>query len=173
MKNIFFLNVTLFCIFLSGCMGSMPQTAEEFRLALPGAFMGKTENVEINRSFKKVAKSFKKMVPKCLDKTVKRTSSTPGRYGPQTSVMITDYNPTVLITKNKAEIHLQEKMEGTFKVYEEPEKGYYSMVVDATPAGKNKTRLDFYYPSGGKDVIVKAIKGWASGKIKGCPNLAK
>ena len=173
MKNPVFFVLALLTLFISGCVGKMPQTAEEFRLALPGAFMGKTETSEVNRPFEEVAKTFEKMAPKCLDKTVKVTSSTPGKYGPVTSVMVTDYNPTVLVTKEKAELHLQEKVKGTLKVYEEPEKGYYSMVVDATPAGANKTRLDFYYPSRGKDVIVKAIKGWASGKNTGCPDLAK
>jgi hypothetical protein len=40
MKNPVFYAITLLTIFLSGCAGTMPQTADEFRKALPGAFMG-------------------------------------------------------------------------------------------------------------------------------------
>ena len=159
-------------ILLSGC-GTMPQTADEFRKAIPGAFLGKFETLEVNRPFKKVARAFKKMAPKCLDKTVKATSTTHSQYGPRTSVMVTDYNPTVRVTKKRAELHVQEKMEGSIKVHKEPEGGYYSLVVDATPVSKRKTRLDIYGPSIGKKNMIKAIKGWASGKVKGCPDLTK
>ena len=78
-----------------------------------------------------------------------------------------------MVTKKRAELHLQEKMEGSIKVHKEPKGGYYSLVVDATPLGKKKTRLDIYGPSIGKKTMIKAIKGWASGTVKGCPDLTK
>ena len=159
-------------ILLSGC-GTMPQTADEFRKAIPGAFLGKFETLEVKRPFWKVAKAFKKMAPKCLDVTVKSTSSTNTGYGYTTSVTHTTYKPTVVVTKKRAELHVQELIDGTIKVYKEPKGGYYSLVVDATPINRKKTRLDIYGPSIGKKTMIKAIKGWASGKIKGCPDLTK
>lgn len=170
MKNVFFLNVALFTIFLSGCVGSMPQTAEEFRLALPGAFMGKVETFEVNRPFRKVARTFKKMAPKCLDVRIKTTSSTYQSY----QVIVTKWNPTVLVTKNKAELHIQQVNEkGVLNVYKEHEKGHFVMVVDAIPLDKKRTKIVMYRPSMGQDALVKAIKGWAAGKNVGCPDLSK
>ena len=52
MKNSVFCAIILFTIFLSGCAGTMPQTAEEFRKAVPGAFMSEVETFEIDRLFK-------------------------------------------------------------------------------------------------------------------------
>ena len=58
-------------------------------------------------------------------------------------------------------------------VSEEPEKGYYLLVVDAILLGKSKTKVVFYRPSMGVDPLVTAIKGWASGKNLGCPDLTQ
>lgn len=58
-------------------------------------------------------------------------------------------------------------------VGEEPENGYYLLVVDAIPISKNKTKIVFYRPSMGFDTLITAIKGWASGKNLGCPDLTQ
>lgn len=170
MKDIVLLSVALFTIFISGCAGTMPQTAEEFRKALPGAFMGKMETFEVDRPYKDVAKTFQTMASKCLDVRIKTTSQTYQSY----QVIVTKYNPTVIVTKEKAELHVQERHEsGVLAVYKEPEKGHYIMVVDVTPLDKERTKIVMYRPSMGKDVMVKAIKGWATGKNVGCPDLTK
>jgi hypothetical protein len=62
---------------------------------------------------------------------------------------------------------------GVLNVTKEPEGGYYLMVADAFPVGDNRTHVDLYRPSMGFDVIVKGIKGWATGEIQGCPDLTK
>ena len=54
---------------LSGCV-SHPQTAEEFRKAVPAAFSAKVETIEVNRPFSQVASTFQKM-----DRTVCRRRS--------------------------------------------------------------------------------------------------
>ena len=56
-----------------GCI-SHPQTAEEFRKAVPGAFSAKVETFEVNRPFSQVATTFQRMGPDCLSKTIKTTS---------------------------------------------------------------------------------------------------
>jgi len=40
---------------LSGCVTQMPQTAEEFRKAIPGAFLTKTDTYVVSRPLRDVA----------------------------------------------------------------------------------------------------------------------
>jgi len=170
MKNPVFLTVALFTIFLSGCAGTMPQTAEEFRKALPGAFMGKVETFEVNRPFKDVAKTFQTMAPKCLDVRIKTISDTYQSH----QVIVAKYTPTVIVTEEKAELYVQERHEaGVLAVHKEPEEGHFLMVIDAIPLDKNRTQITMYRPSKGRDVMVKAIRGWATGNNVGCPDLTK
>ena len=85
---------------------------------------------------------------------------------------MTKYNPTVIVSKNRAELHLQQLHEqGVLNVYEVPEGGYYMMVVDAIPLGKNKSEVVMYRSSVGNKALIKAIKGWAAGEKIGCPDL--
>ena len=170
MKNSVFLTVILFIVFLLGCAGTMPQTAAEFRKAVPGAFMGKVETFEVNRPFKDVAKTFQTMAPKCLDVRIKTISDTYQSH----QVIVAKYTPTVIVTEEKVELHVQERHEaGVLAVYKEPEKGHFLMVVDAIPLEKNRAQITMYRPSKGHDVMVKAIKGWATGENVGCPDLTK
>ena len=156
-------------MFLAGCV-SHPQTAEEFRVAVPGAFMGKVETFEVDRSFSTISNTMKQKAPECLDVTIKTTSQTTTSY----QVIVTNYNPTVIVTGQRAELHLQQVHEqGVMNVSKVPENGYYLLVMDATPISSNKTRIDMYRPSMGFDVLIKALKGWATGDNVGCPDLTK
>ncbi len=151
-------------------MTGHPQTAEEFRQVVPGAFLGEVESFEVNRPFHEVADTFREMAPVCLHKTIRTTSQTNMSY----QVIITTYNPTVLVSAERAELHLQQHHEaGVLNVTKEPEGGYYLLVADAIPAGKNSTRIDLYRPSVGFDVLIRGIKGWATGDVLGCPDLTK
>jgi hypothetical protein len=172
MKSAAALTSILVTVFLSGCavMSGHPQTAEEFRKAVPGAYLGKVESFEVNRPFRDVAGTFQKKAPECLHMTIKTTSQTNMSY----QVIVTTYNPTVLVSADKAELHLQQHHEaGVLNVTKEPEGGYYLLVADAVPVDRNTTRVDLYRPSVGFDVLIKGIKGWASGDIQGCPDLTK
>lgn len=157
---------------LAGC-GAMPLTAEEFRLAVPKSMMAKMETFEVKRPFRAVARTFKKQAPKCLNKTVTITSTTPGTYAPITSTYTVTYKPTVIVSKKKVELHVQHHTDNTIKVYKEPEGGYFLLVVDAYPIKKNRTRVDIYRPSVGYKVLIKAVKGWSTGKNVGCPDLTQ
>ncbi len=162
--------ITLSAMILSGCAMTAPMTAEEFRKSVPGAMMAKVETFEVDRSFKEVAETFQKKAPKCLNQRITTTSRTNTSY----QVITTKYNPTVVKTKDRVELHLQQFHErGVMYITEVPEGGYFLLVADAYPIGKNKTRVDIYRPSIGYKNIITAIKGWASGKTKGCPDLTK
>ena len=160
---------------LSGCVSQMPQTAEEFRKAVPGAFMSTVESLEVNRPFSDVAKTFQAKAPECLNVRVRATTyRTTSIQTTSTQVVVVRYKPTVLVKGNKAELHVQQHFEsGVQTVHQEPPGGYYLMVVDAVPLGGSRTRLTFYRPSSGYDAMIAAIKGWATGKNVGCPDLSK
>ena len=163
-------SVLLISILMSGCAINHPQTAEAFRKEAPGATFGGLETFEVKRSYNKVAATFKKMAPKCLHKRVKSVS-TGYMYH---SVVVTDYNPTVIVGKQRTELHMQQDhIQGVMNVSQKPKGGYYLMVVDATPAGSNRTRIDMYAPTVGFDNVIKAVKGWATGDNVGCPDLTK
>lgn len=169
MNNLIIRSLLLSCMFLVGCV-SHPQTAEEFRVAVPGAFMGKVETFEVDRSFSTISNTMKRKAPECLDVTIKTTSQTTTSY----QVIVTNYNPTVIVTDQRAELHLQQVHEqGVMNVSKVPENGYYLLVMDATPISGNKTRIDMYRPSIGFDVLIKALKGWSTGDNVGCPDLTK
>lgn len=168
MKKQYLIYVPLLGSILSGCVGHMPQSADEFRTELPGAFLGEVEKFEVNRSYTDIGKSFQKMAPKCLDVRIKSTSQTNTSY----QVIVTKWNPTVNINDQKAELHIQQLHEkGVLNVYEVPDKGYYMMVVDAIPTGKSSSEVVMYRSSVGNKTLNKAIRGWAKGDNIGCPDL--
>jgi len=165
--------ITLFlltALVTTGCVGKMPQTADEFRQAMPSAFMGKLETYEVDRSAADIGKTFSKYAPKCLDVRIETTSQARTSY----QYIVTKYTPTVIANQNRSELHVQEKHEkGVMAVYAEPAAGHYLMVVDATPVGPNRSRIDFYRPSMGFDTMVTAVRNWTRGENLGCPDLTK
>jgi len=170
MRNLTITIVAIFSVFLSGCVTHHPQTAAEFRKAVPGAFTAKVESFQVNRPFSEVAKTFQANAPECLNVRVETTSKTRMSY----QVIVTKFKPTVVVTKEKAELHVQQHHEsGVLNVTKEPKGGYYLLVTDAYPLGQNKTQVDMYRPSMGHEPLIKAIKGWASGTNVGCPDLTK
>ena len=157
-------------VLLAGCVTHHPQTAEEFRQAVPGAFMAKTEEFEVTRPFRDVGETFQKRAPACLKVTIRTTSQSTTSY----QVIVTTYKPTVVVTKARAELHVQQyHQSGVLKVTKEPEGGYYLLVADAYPVDKTRTRVQMFRPSMGYDVLIRAIKGWASGENLGCPDMTK
>lgn len=161
--------VVLSAALLSGCVSSHPQTAQKFREAVPGAFLVEVETFEVKRPSREVAKTFQKKGPQCLQVAIQTTEQGSMHYQSYT----TTYTPTVVINGDRAELHLQQHVDNTVKVTEEPEDGYYLLVADATPVNKSTTRIDIYRPSVGYDVLIESIRGWASGKNLGCPDMTK
>ena len=162
--------VILSSLIITGCATKMPLTADEFRQMAPEAFSGGKESFEVNRSVASIGNTFKKMANKCLNKRVQMTESGYMHH----MVVVTKYTPSVYIGKNRAELHLQyEHEKGVMKIHEMPEKGYYMIVIDVTGIGKNKSRVEFYRPSIAYQNVVEAVRGWATGKNIGCPDLTK
>jgi len=164
------LAISLLLVALPGCVSQHPQTAEEFRRAIPGAFMTKKESFEVSRPFREVARAFQARAPECLNVRVKTVSQSSTSY----QVIVAAYKPTVVVSDTRAELHVQRHYEsGVMSVTQEPPGGYYLLVADASPLGKNRTRIDIYGPSRGVDSLVGAITGWATGKSLACPDLTK
>lgn len=170
MNRLIVLAAAIFCALLSGCAATSghPQSAEEFRKAVPGAFLAEVETFEVDRPFSEVAGTFKKRAPDCLNVTIRTVSRTNMSY----QVIVTTYKPTVLVNGEKAELHVQfHHDQGVMNVTKEPDGGYYLLVADLFPLGENRTRVDLYRPSMGYDVLVKGVKGWAANDSSGCPDL--
>jgi len=161
--------VVLLSLMLGACV-QMPQTAEEFRKAVPGAMMAKTETYEVNRAMKDVATTFRRKAPECLNISVRTVSQTSGSY----QNILTEYKPTVVVNAERAELHVQQLHKtGVLYPSKPPEGGIYLLVADAYPLPGNRTRIQLYGPSKGYDVLYRAIRGWATGDNLGCPDMTK
>jgi len=161
--------VVLLSLMLGACV-QMPQTAEEFRKAVPGAMMAKTETYEVNRAMKDVAATFRRKAPECLNISVRTVSQTAGSY----QNILTEYKPTVVVNAERAELHVQQLHKtGVLYPSKPPEGGIYLLVADAYPLPGNRTRIQLYGPSKGYDVLYRAIRGWATGDNLGCPDMTK
>jgi hypothetical protein len=159
----------LLSILLAAC-AQMPQTAEEFRKAVPGAMMTKTETYEVNRPVKDVAAAFRRRAPECLKVSVRTVSQTSGSY----QNILTEYTPTVIVTDQRTELHVQQLHKtGVMYPSKPPAGGVYILVADAYPIAGNRTRIQLYGPSKGYDVLYRAIRGWSTGDNLGCPDMTK
>ena len=170
MRHVVILGAVVLPALLSGCVTSHPQTAEEFRKAVPGAFMAKVESMEVNRPYEEVSRTIEEKAPECLNIAIRTVSQTTMSY----QVIVTEYKPTVRVTDQRTELHVQQHhKQGVLKVTKEPEGGYYLLVADASPISGGRTRLDVYGPSIGHDTLIRAVKGWATGDNIGCPDFTK
>ena len=161
---------TVMVLLLAGCAQNYPQNAQEFRQALPGAFMGKVQTFEAKRPLREVAKTFQARAPECLNVSVRTVSQSSTSY----QNILTVYKATVVNNAQKAELHLQRDFKsGVLVPGKVPPGGLYMLVADATALDAKRTRIDIYGPSMGADVIVRAINGWATGENLGCPDMTK
>ena len=158
-------------LLLAGCGTQQPQNAEEFRKAAPGTFLMGNETFEVGRPLRDVAAAWQRRAPECLNASVRTTSQTSTSY----QVITTTYRPTVVVGKDRAELHVQRdfKGSGVITVGNPPEGGPFIIVADAYPLPGNRTRVQMLAPTKGQDVVIRAIKSWASGENLGCPDLTK
>lgn len=169
MKKIQACIVALAGLLLQACV-QMPQTAEEFRKAVPGAMMTKTETYEVNRAMRDVAAAFQRRAPACLNVAVRTVSQTATSY----QNILTEYKATVLVSGERVELHVQQEHKtGVISPNKPPEGGFYIVVADAYPLPGNRSRIQLYGPSRGYDVLYRAIRGWATGESTGCPDMTK
>jgi hypothetical protein len=158
-------------LLLAGCGTQQPQNAEEFRKAAPGTFLMGNETFEVSRPLRDVAAAWQRRAPECLNASVRTTSQTSTSY----QVINTTYRPTVVVGKDRAELHVQREFKGSgvITVGNPPEGGSFIIVADAYPLPGNRTRVQMLAPTKGQDVVIRAIKSWASGENLGCPDLTK
>src|SRR5690349_19089381 len=116
--------IALSAALLAACAQN-PQTAEEFRQAIPKATFGKLHTFEAKRPFREVAKTFQARAPECLNVSVRTVE----RSATSSSNVLTTYRPTVLVNAEKAELHVQRTMKGNVIVPGKvPEGGLYYLV---------------------------------------------
>ena len=163
--------VIIAALLVAGCATQQPQNAEEFRKQAPGAFLMGHETFEVNRPLRDVAAAGQRRAPECLNASVRTTSQTSTSY----QVITTTYRPTVVVGKERAELHVQRDFKGggVIMVGNPPEGGPYIIVADAYPLPGNRTKVQMLAPTKGQDVVIRAIKSWASGENLGCPDLTK
>src|SRR5215467_3057856 len=125
---------------LAGC-AQQPQTAQEFREAIPGAFMGKVQTFEAKRPLASVAKTFQARAPECLNVAVRTVSQSSTSY----QNILTVYKATVVNHPQKAELHLQRDFKsGVLVPGKVPPGGLYYLVADAMPTDRGTTRIAIY-----------------------------
>jgi hypothetical protein len=148
----------------------LPQSAEEFRSAVPGAAMMKTETYEVSRALADVAASFRDRAPECLNVSVRTTSH---QVGQSFQSYLTHYRATVLTGKERAELHVQQLHEGGGVIYpsEPPPGGVYMLVLDAYAEAPDRTRIRLYGPAVGYGALYDAIRRWAIGVDLHCPDM--
>jgi len=154
---------------LWGC-GSLPLTPAEHReQAKSGRTFFRSDSFEVKRPLAEVARTFQRKAPECLSFSMATTTRPQIGFGSTTNVW-GKTKQAVLVSPSKAELYFQAKIKG--QVGKEPEDGVYYMVADASPVGKDRTKVDMYWITR-VDLLAQAIRGWASGENLGCPDPTK
>jgi hypothetical protein len=158
---------------LSGC-GMAPKNAEEYRQATrDGSRYGLTtiETFEVERPFREVSSTLQRKSDECLKVGIHWTAT--NRYGNTRSGVHT-YKPTFVNGSTKAELHIQRLRTGGGDIdANAPPGGFYKAVLDATPVGKTRTKIEIYTQSADEELLRRALRGWAQGSNPGCPDLGK
>jgi len=163
-------------VIFSGC-GTVAKTSQEFRKTANSSAFGTKESFVVNRSYSKVVNLFQKNSKRCLNKTFKtRDYYRDNKFSRTTTDTIT-YSTKFKrgSTHSKMDVSLKSNGIKTSMFYQEiPKDGLFIVAVDITKKGANQTQIDIYRPVavfGPNKNIVNAIKAWANGTSKGCPNL--
>jgi hypothetical protein len=160
---------------LGGC-GSMgaPKNAEEYRQATrDGSRYGlaTVDAFEVERPFREVSSTLQRKSDECLKVAVNWSAT--NSYG-NTRSGVHKYKPTFVNGSNKAELHIQRTRSGGGDIdVNAPPGGFYHAVLDATPVGKARTKVEIYTQSKDDDLLRRALRGWAQGSNLGCPDLTK
>lgn len=154
------------CVLLAGCFHS-PQTPDEFRKAASDSSFGRVETQEVDRPLRELGRILQAKADKCLSVAIEARSAT-------TSSLRT-FKPTVVVKRDRVELYVQEKIESrAIMLGGVPEDGGYIVVADGRALDKDRSRLTLYGLSmGDGKPVMKAIAGWASGEVSGCPDLTK
>lgn len=120
-----------------------------------------------------VADTLKKKVPECLNTSViseERVINGPYSFM-QTTTRV--FKPTLNIAGDKLELYVQLNVLPRPRINPQniPPDGYHLAVYDASPAGKDATRLTIHGAISQREVINRAVKNWVAGTNMACPDL--
>ena len=156
-----------FALLLSAC--SIPMNTAEFRQAAKAnAALLTYETFEVNRPTAEVANTFREKGSECLN--FKLGEAKRGILGTSKPHYYAETREGVVVSKDRTELSFQVHYENTLN--KEPDGGTYFLVADAYPVSKKKTRVDVYRRTS-VDLLLQALKGWASGENLGCPDPMK
>jgi hypothetical protein len=149
----------------SACM-AQPKDPSEFRAAVrEGGFMTRVEEQAVGRDFDSAFTAVRRSAERCLN--TRETSSTPGKYGPQTESV--DYHASSRALGPRAG-ELAVQMNSANMIGDYPEGGVYILVADLEQSQTGASKLTVYAAGKGGD-MVEAIVDWAQGKSEDCPEL--
>src|SRR2546429_9827442 len=170
LTRLFFVLSTAALLF--GC-ASQSKTADQLRdnVQRNDTFTSR-EVFEVKKPYRQVSDTLRKKWLEWLD------STTTGSFqrGGNTFGTLTDiYKPKVAVTDRRTELTLQHKQTGTgvTQLGGPPPEGFFIIVTDVYLAVKNTSRVDVQKHMPGYAGVIKAIRNWAEGTSKGCPDLAQ
>jgi hypothetical protein len=135
---------------LVGCV-AMPMTADEFREEVKKSSFGKVETLEVNRPVAEVGRTLQRKAADCLNYKLTSTPTMGSGAAPGSA---------------RAELDVQVQASGN--VAKAPPGGNYLLVAVAEPVGRDRTRMEIYRGAGAP--IAQAVRAWASGDERGCPD---
>jgi hypothetical protein len=162
-------------LFLAGC-GSAPKTPDMLvENANSKGMFSEKESFEVGKPLAQVSDLLRKKSHECFDQSISFVA-----HGDSSGGIRMDRRETRQITSKVAadrqhtRLTLQVKSTGgSTDLGDIPPDGWYFMVVDATPEGKNKTRVETYYQHTQFHGAFTVIKPWLTGTGAGCPDLTQ
>lgn len=159
---------------LCGCAAlDQPASPAEYRSAVKSSSLAVVESVDAARPFQQVADTLKKKANECL--AITAVSSGPVFQG---NTVVTEntrtvYKPTVTVTDSSLELAVQADFGSHTTPFQKvPHGGFYVLLADVAPSGKNATKLTIYRGSLAKaKEIDNAIRAWVRGESSSCPDL--
>jgi hypothetical protein len=155
-------HVTAMALLLGGCSGAS-LSPEDFRQQMAGS----AERLDVDRSLRDVATTFRERAAACLNVTTKSYGGPAVRY----TMQVWAHTATVVATDTRVELHVRAKYEGP-TLYDQGSNGAYIFLAHATPLGARRSHLELWTYASRGDALRAAVKGWASGSFSGCPDLS-
>lgn len=158
--------------FVGGCTFDIyeaPKSAEEFRQYSSDSRWTVVERHDVARPFDEVVESWRQRSQACLEVEVNGYS----HAGGSSTAWVYTYNPAVMLDGGRAVLQLQRQMQVTnmISLSVEPDDGFFILVADAIAVDRNTTRIELYRAAN-HDVLSTAVRSWASGESRACPDLS-
>jgi hypothetical protein len=155
----------------AGCSGSFPQTTDELKSMAASSPLVAAESYTVSRSASAVASSLQAMSRQCLNRTSQNdVANRQTQFGMQFVTFITRYETTVRRTGNGSELSM--RMVPIKGGVNEPKEGHIFFAADVQPS-QGGTTVTHYQGSIGSGAFSDAVKGWANGTSRTCPDLPR